>query len=357
MRKVLRRVSVPVLLLATLLILSVTYWTGCGEGDQAPVASSQTQQTSSGSVQVLGKQDSRIAQLAAIQERNEERVFGAAAARGVGIGLDGGELVFHVFVNSSANRPDDVPSNLEGVRVVRIETDDFVARYDNGPGHRSQLSAPVPAGVSTSNDNGCFAGTRGFLAFKGGQVGYITNNHVAGAGGSNLCPGAASIGEPQYHLGTYDNNCSVSGVLQIGTLNSFIIFKGGPKNKVDAAFVASSTSLISDFILDIGSPTTTAVNPALGMTVRKSGRTTGLTSGSISTVNATVRVSYGAGCGTYTFTGQFVVSPGGFSAAGDSGSPVVDNSSNPVGLLFAGSSSSTICNPIKVVLTELGLNF
>ena len=353
-----KRFSVSFLLLVVALIITVTYWTGCGDGSQTPTASaSQDQVQAPNRIQTLGKQDSRIAQAAAIQERNEERVFGASAVRGIGLGLDGSEVVFHVFVNSKANRPDDVPANLEGVRVVRLETDDFVARFDNGPNHRTQLTAPVPAGVSTSNDNGCFAGTRGFLAFKGGQVGYITNNHVAAAGGANLCPGSASIGEPQYHLGTFDNNCTTVGTIQIGTLNSFIAFKGGRKNKVDAAFVASNTSLISATILDIGTPTSNAVNPTLGMTVRKSGRTTGFTSGTISTINATVRVSYGAGCGTYTFTGQFVVTPGSFSAGGDSGSPVVDSGNNPVGLLFAGSSSSTICNPIKVVLTELGLTF
>jgi hypothetical protein len=353
-----KRFSASFLIFVVTLVFTVTYWTGCGDGNQTPTASaSQEQIQAPNSIQMLGKQDSRIAQAAAIQERNEERVFGATAARGIGIGLEGGEVVFHVFVNSKASRPDDVSSNLEGIRVVRIETDDFVARFDNGPNHRTQLSAPVPAGVSTSNDNGCFAGTRGFLAYKSGQVGYITNSHVAAAGGSNLCPGSAPIGEPQYHLGTYDNNCTIAGTIQIGTLNSFVKFVGGPKNKVDAAFVASSTSLISASILDIGTPTTSAKDPALNMTVRKSGRTTGLTSGTITTINATVRVSYGSGCGTYTFTGQFVVTPGGFSAAGDSGSPVVDSGNNPVGLLFAGSSSSTICNPIKVVLTQLVLTF
>ncbi len=353
-----KRFSVSSLFLVVALVISFTYWTGCSDGSQTPTASApQGQVQAPNTIQMLGKQDSRIAHAAGIQDRNEERLFGIAAAQGIGIGLEGGEVVFHVFVNSKANRSDDVPTNLEGVRIVRVETDDFLAQFDNGPNHRTQLAGPIPAGVSTSNDNGCFAGTRGFLAFKAGQVGYITNNHVAAAGGANLCPGSASLGEPQYHLGTFDNNCTTVGTIQIGTLNSFIAFKGGRKNKVDAAFVASNTSLISATILDIGSPTSNAVNPALGMTVRKSGRTTGFTTGTISTINATVRVGYGAGCGTYTFTGQFVVTPGGFSAGGDSGSPVVDSGNNPVGLLFAGSSSSTICNPIKVVLTELGLTF
>ena len=55
---------------------------------------------------------------------------------------------------------------------------------------------------------------------------------------------------------------------------------------------------------------------------------------------------------------QIVITPGTFSAGGDSGSLIVVNSvgsgsdRRPVGLLFAGSSSYTIANPIDAVLTE-----
>ena len=55
---------------------------------------------------------------------------------------------------------------------------------------------------------------------------------------------------------------------------------------------------------------------------------------------------------------QIVISPGGFSAGGDSGSLVVADGKGrskaddrkPVGLLFAGSSLYTIANPINEVL-------
>ena len=73
-------------------------------------------------------------------------------------------------------------------------------------------------------------------------------------------------------------------------------------------------------------------------------------------------VQYTASCGgggkktTVSFTNQIVITPGTFSAGGDSGSLIVTNnaSHNPVGLLFAGSSSATIANPIGQVLTRLG---
>jgi hypothetical protein len=56
------------------------------------------------------------------------------------------------------------------------------------------------------------------------------------------------------------------------------------------------------------------------------------------------------------YTNQVVINSTTFSAGGDSGSLIVTNnaSHNPVALLFAGSSSTTIGNPIGEVLTKLG---
>lgn len=82
-----------------------------------------------------------------------------------------------------------------------------------------------------------------------------------------------------------------------------------------------------------------------------------LTHGSVTGLDATVKVRYGKG-NTATFVHQIVITGNGgaFSDSGDSGSLIVtDNSTkNPVGLLFAGSTSTTIANPIGDVLTQLG---
>ena len=100
--------------------------------------------------------------------------------------------------------------------------------------------------------------------------------------------------------------------------------------------------------------------PAVGMSVAKSGRTTGLTTGTINSINTTVNVQYTARCGegkkfTVNYTNQVVIGPGNFSAGGDSGSLIVTNNSshNPVALLYAGSSTTTIGNPVGEVLTRL----
>ena len=56
------------------------------------------------------------------------------------------------------------------------------------------------------------------------------------------------------------------------------------------------------------------------------------------------------------FVDQIGISPGTFSAGGDSGSLIVTEDGNyPVGLLFAGSSTRTIANPIGFVLSRFNV--
>jgi hypothetical protein len=99
------------------------------------------------------------------------------------------------------------------------------------------------------------------------------------------------------------------------------------------------------------------VAPAVGLTVAKSGRTTGLTCSSIDAIAVTATVQYQKGCGTgntfdTTFTDEVSVSGGDFSAEGDSGSLIVSQANaGPVALLFAGSDTDTVANPINDVLS------
>jgi hypothetical protein len=96
------------------------------------------------------------------------------------------------------------------------------------------------------------------------------------------------------------------------------------------------------------------------MAVIKSGRTSGTTTGTIASVNTSVNVQYQKSCGkgrkyVVSYTNQVVINSSTFSAGGDSGSLILSNSTfHPVALLYAGSSSTTIGNPIGEVLTKLG---
>src|SRR5262249_8735862 len=93
--------------------------------------------------------------------------------------------------------------------------------------------------------------------------------------------------------------------------------------------------------------------------VAKSGRSTGLTCSTLSSVTTAISVDYNTSCGgakafTSTFTNQVVINGGSFSASGDSGALVVtSDTARPVGLLFAGNTTSTTASPIQAVLNAM----
>ena len=117
-------------------------------------------------------------------------------------------------------------------------------------------------------------------------------------------------------------------------------------------------------ILEIGTISSTTVAASLNQAVKKSGRTTGLTRSKVSGLNASVSVAYDNECAggaafTKTYTGQIVITNkrSAFLNSGDSGSLMVQDvttSPKAVGLLFAGSSTQAIANPIGQVLSFLG---
>lgn len=225
---------------------------------------------------------------------------------------------------------------------------------DNGPNHRVRN---LRFGVSGGNVNDqtrrfCCSGTLGALITDGTNQYILSNNHVIGRSGG------AVAGEDISQPGLIDANCATTTVVADFTGVAPL----GPSN-VDAGVAQLRPGQMdsSGFIEDIGVPGSSIVAPSVGLAVAKSGRTTGFTTGSVTSINTSVSVQYTRECGggkkfTVGFTNQIVIGGGTFSAGGDSGSLVVTNNSthNPVGLLFAGSSSATIANPIGEVLTRLG---
>ena len=197
----------------------------------------------------------------------------------------------------------------------------------------------------------CCSGTLGSLVKDNNGVQYIlSNNHVLARSDQG------AVGDDISQPGLIDNGCRVAEL--VGDLSAWAPLG----SNVDAAIAALRSGAMNSTgsIEDIGVPCSNIVNATVGMSVQKSGRTTGHTTGSVSSVNTSVNVQYQKSCGmgkkfTVSYTGQVVITPGSFSAGGDSGSLIVTNDANknPVGLLFAGSSSSTIANPIGQVLTRL----
>jgi len=189
----------------------------------------------------------------------------------------------------------------------------------------------------------------------------LSNNHVLAR--TNL----ATIGEDIIQPGLIDQSptCFKDTTDIVADLSAVIpiLFKTKgtmPPNSVDAAIARVRAGKVdpTGFIIDIGTPSSDTVAPSLGMAVKKSGRTTGLTNGNITAVNATIDVSYGSGK-TARFINQIVVGSGNFIAGGDSGSLMVEDgvpSPRAVGLLFAGGSNTAIANPIDDVLNAFGVS-
>ena len=122
----------------------------------------------------------------------------------------------------------------------------------------------------------------------------------------------------------------------------------------DVTPTATTATMASPQPCDASKPNSSTAAASVGQPVQKYGRTTSLTTGQVTGINATVLVGYLRG--TALFVNQIVVSscPTTCIGAGDSGSLLVTNDVNldPVGLLFAGNSSGStaIANPIGAVL-------
>ena len=127
-------------------------------------------------------------------------------------------------------------------------------------------------------------------------------------------------------------------------------------NRLDAALARPiDAASFPNSIQEIG-PIEGTRQASLNLLVRKYGRTSKLTRGRITLINATVDVSYMTirGIRRAHFVGQ--IGTVAMSESGDSGSVLVEEGSNlAVGLLFAGSELRSFFTPIQTVLDMLAV--
>jgi hypothetical protein len=201
----------------------------------------------------------------------------------------------------------------------------------------------------------CCSGTLGSLVTKGGVNYILSNNHILAD------TDQATVGEDISQPGLVDVGCQASQANIVADFSQAVPLG----SNVDAALAAVRSGAVTSTgnILDVGVPASATATPTVGRGVAKSGRTTGLTCSSIGSVNTDVNVQYQKGCNKgkkfiISYTNQVVVNSSSFSAGGDSGSLIVtSDTAQPVALLYAGSSSTTIGNPIQDVTSALGVNF
>jgi hypothetical protein len=253
---------------------------------------------------------------------------------------------------------------LAGLMLLAVASRN--AGADGGAAHQVRQPRPIQLGTSGGSvedrsSRACCSGTLGALVRQNGAFAILSNNHVL-AGPVNDTRGAA-INQP----GNADVGCVLSADDVVADLSATVPIDFTAPNSVDAAVarVRAGQVRTDGAILDVGVPSATPLAGRFGLRVKKSGRTTGLTRGTVFGTNATVRVRYPSTCGRIagqiaTFERQLLIVGRGivpsFSKGGDSGSLVVEDVTTcprPVGLLFAGSVLVTFANPIADVLASL----
>jgi hypothetical protein len=287
----------------------------------------------------------------AAMQKHADKWLDKPGVVGVGIGENkAGKAVIHVY--KVKDDDEGIPSDVDGVPVAQVAS----GRFDPRALPTDRWPRPVPIGVSSGLAD--FAtGTLGARVTDGTKVYALSNNHVFA--GINT----ASIGDPITQPGPDDGGSDPGD--RIATLADYqeVDFNGGD-NVMDAAIALTTAGDVGTATPPdgYGAPSSTPTTATIGMGVQKYGRTTGLQQGTVQDVNLQVDVCY-LPLGDFCFPGyearfvnQVSVSPGTFSAGGDSGSLIVTQGGNqPVALLFAGDGTVTIGNPITPILQRFNV--
>jgi hypothetical protein len=274
---------------------------------------------------------------------------------------------------------DKVPGQIDGVKTDVIETGIFRAwqMTPNDEARQRQRHRPVVPGISIGHRD-VTAGTFGCLVRQGSQIFVLSNNHVLAdvnngrPGDPIIQPGrldGGQIGDQVATLGDYipldfgggGSSCQVASGLErslnavaqvLGSRHRLMAYRETDGiNQVDAALaVPTDPAMFGPEIMGIGRPRGVQ-SVGLGDSVKKSGRTTGYTEGRIIQIDVTTSVVYNGRVAQ--FNDQLMANA--MSAPGDSGSAVLDMNNYVVGLLYAGSDTSTLINPIQPVLEALGV--
>lgn len=276
----------------------------------------------------------------AVQNRATPGLLGIAGVIGTGTSLEAdGRPVIVVYAERAGAT--GIPAEVEGIATRTVVTGPVMAYARPGGG-------TLQMGTSTGNDNECASGTLGCVVVKGGVDYFLSNNHVFAR------ENAATIGERIDAPGRYDGKPRCAQTAQCANLSQFVAVNFSGNNTMDAAIARPSAGRAYTSMSSGGyDPTSTVVAPSVGLAVKKTGRTSGLTHGTIQAINVTIQVQYSTGQ-IATFTNQ-IQTPGTFIRSGDSGSLMVtETNADPVGLCFAGGSGASFANPIGPVLQAFG---
>jgi hypothetical protein len=307
-----------------------------------------------------GENPSRGKSLTEAKKALEQELLPLAGAGFVGIAHSEAEGEVIVFVEDEQTRQ-RVPHSFEGYAVRtevtgRIETlSTQVAEPLTGVrGERRDKVRPLVGGISLSAyvPNLYYAGTLGMVTYDDK---ILSNAHVIA-----IEPGTAEflgIGTPIIQPGSGDGGRLGN---QVGELDAYIPidFDLYAENYADAAIGSIDGGVgvsPGEQFYEGGNYWVEGwTEVSKGDIVRKSGRTTGVTTGEVIHTSASVLVWYGDQLAY--FVDQIVVTQENwsFSAPGDSGS-AVDKDGEFVGLMFAGSENYTVISKAEHIIEGLGI--
>jgi len=293
-----------------------------------------------------------------MKEKNASLLMGKANVTGVGVGykIKNGkktkQISIRVYVSKKLPKeklsPGDLlPKKIGNIPVDVIEADFEIHQDPSIPSNHRLRFNPLLGGISIGNLSLGGSGTLGVSVFDNtlGEDMMLSNWHV-------LCGRfTCATGETIIQPGSGGGDTGGAGDV-VGTL-----YRSALTNQVDAAIARlTGDRFLLKELFGWGSVSSVAA-PRLGMRVRKSGRTTGITSGVITDESADISIR-GYPDGTRSFRNQVIIENGSqVSRPGDSGSIWIDDSNNAVGLNFAGSGDMGVANPMPAVLAALNINF
>ncbi|MPQ43077.1 hypothetical protein [Clostridium tarantellae] len=288
-----------------------------------------------------------------LQKKN---VVGIAFGNKIKNGLNTNEPCLKVFVNtkkneSNLNDTDLIPKIYEGIKTDVFECGKLSFSTSTLP--LIEKKRPFQFGYSIGNSRCKVAGTAACLVKdRCGNYYILSNNHVLSYY-DTLTIGTPILQPAFRDGGKYPNDVIAILSKKIPLLNSSE-FSSNYINYVDCA-IAKVTNIfeVTKKIALIGS-VKGIKDATINLSVKKVGRTTGLTTGKITALDALVKLNTHPSGDYLLFHNQIITTS--MNEDGDSGSLVLDKSNNAVGLLFGKGNNITMINPIKSVLTALNVS-
>jgi hypothetical protein len=321
---------------------------------------------------LVGVVEVQASNIREVRKRAEEMLLPLEGVVGVSHREDPPKIIVYLEHEKYKDR---IPDKIDGFKVevivvgkikalslLQLETVESYTYSESVS--RTGVVRPIVGGISIGVPEdvygGKMAGTLGLVVQdREGNYYILSNAHVIAMNSkAQFLPSGTAVIQPgSYDGGNINNN-------KVGELYKYINIVFGPKgrNYADAA-IAKIT--INDYlvgeVLDYDNQKTYTIsgttNVNEGDTVRKSGRTTGVTTGTVIDTDATVKVWYTRSKWAI-FYDQILVNQSAsqpFVESGDSGSPV-DKDGAFVGLVFAGSSSVAVVCKAEHIIDELGIS-